>query len=85
MLGFTAGASALFEQTQYKGHNRHDDEHEEQNLGDAHGTGSNTAKLDLSAVTDIPFATLSAVIGLGGASLEGTVLTLEGQTSAVLR
>ena len=50
-----------------------------------HNTGSNTAKLDLSAVTDIPFATLSAVIGLGGASLEGTVLTLEGQTSAVLR
>ncbi len=50
-----------------------------------HNTGNGTAKLDLSAATDIPFSVLSAVIGLGGASLDGTVLTLDGQTSAVLR
>ena len=50
-----------------------------------HNTANSTAKLDLSAATDIPFSALSAVIGLGGASLDGTVLTLDGQTSAVLR
>ena len=46
MFGFTAGASALFEQTQYKGHNRHDDEHEEQNLGDPDGSCGDTAKAE---------------------------------------
>ena len=50
-----------------------------------HNTANSAAKLDLSAATDIPFSTLSAVIGLGGASLDGTILTLDGQTSAVLR
>ena len=50
-----------------------------------HNTANSTAKLDLSAATNMPFASISAVIGLGGASLEGTILTLDGQTSAVLR
>ena len=50
-----------------------------------HNTANGTARLDLSAAADIPFSTLSVVIGLGGASLEGTMLTLDGQTSAVLR
>ena len=50
-----------------------------------HNTTNSTVKLDLSAATDLPFSALSAVIGLGGATLEGTMLTLEGQTSAVLR
>ncbi len=50
-----------------------------------HNTANSTAKLDLSTAADIPFSVLSAVIGLGGASLDGTVLTLDGQTSAVLR
>ena len=50
-----------------------------------HNTGNSAAKLDLSAVTEASFSVLSAVIGLGGASLDGTVLTLDGQTSAVLR
>ncbi|MBR3740699.1 MAG: hypothetical protein IKN04_09615 [Clostridia bacterium] len=50
-----------------------------------HNTANSAAKLDLSAATDVPFSTLSAVIGLGGASLDGTILTLDGQTSAVLR
>lgn len=50
-----------------------------------HNTTTRTISVDLSAATDIPFDTLDAWIGLGNASLEGTVLTLEGQTSAVLR
>ena len=49
-----------------------------------HNTSNSTATLDLSAV-GASFTNLSAVIGLGGASLEGTTLILDGQTSAVLR
>ncbi len=50
-----------------------------------HNTTGSDVQLDLSAATDIPFAGISAVAGLGGASLDGGVLTLEAQTSAVLR
>jgi len=38
--------SPLSEQAQDKGHDRHDHENEEQNFGDAHGTGSNSAKAE---------------------------------------
>jgi glycosidase len=50
-----------------------------------HNTTGSDVQLDLSAATDIPFSGISAVAGLGGASLDGGVLTLEAQTSAVLR
>ncbi len=49
-----------------------------------HNTANSTATLDLSAA-GAAFTTVTAVIGSGGASLEGGVLTLDGQTSAVLR
>ena len=41
--------------------------------------------LDIVISTDIAFDTLAAVVGAGQATLEGTVLTIGGQTSAVLR
>ncbi len=50
-----------------------------------HNTTARTLSVDLAAVTDVPLTVLSAWAGMGGAELEGTVLTLEGQTSAVLR
>ena len=50
-----------------------------------HNTTQRTITVDLAEVTDLPFAGISAAVGFGGATLEGTVLTLEGQTSVVLR
>lgn len=50
-----------------------------------HNTSQSDRTVDLSAATDLPFNQIAAVIGVGSASLEGTQLTLEGQTSAVLR
>ena len=50
-----------------------------------HNTTTRTITVDLAEATDIPFAAVTAVAGMGGATLEGTVLTLQGQTSAVLR
>ena len=50
-----------------------------------HNTTQRKISVDLSTVTDIPFTLLAACIGAGEARLDGTVLTFEGQTSAVLR
>lgn len=50
-----------------------------------HNTTDKEQTVDLSAVTDISFAALAAYAGNGQATLEGTVLTLGPQTSAVLR
>ncbi len=50
-----------------------------------HNTTTKTVTLDLSAATDMAFGGVEAFAGLGSATLEGTLLTLEGQTSAVLR
>ena len=49
-----------------------------------HNTTTKEVTVDLSKATDISFTTLAAVLG-AGATLEGTVLTLQPQTSAVLR
>ena len=49
-----------------------------------HNTTTRDLEIDLSAYTDLPFDSVGAYIGLGEAYLEGSVLTLEGQTSAVL-
>ncbi|MDO5326817.1 MAG: alpha-amylase family glycosyl hydrolase [Clostridia bacterium] len=50
-----------------------------------HNTTQRTVKFNLSQVTDQVFTVLSASIGIENASFDGTILTLGGQTSAVLR
>ena len=50
-----------------------------------HNTTDSDKTIDLAQATDIPFTTLAAVAGTGPATLEGTTLTLAGQTSVVLR
>ena len=50
-----------------------------------HNTGRQAVTLDLAQATDVPFSSVEAVLGKGGATLEGSVLKLDGQTSAVLR
>ncbi|MBR2924180.1 MAG: hypothetical protein IKC28_04030 [Clostridia bacterium] len=54
-------------------------------VGVFHNTTLNPITVDLSAATDVPFALISGSAGEGEATLEGTLLTLPGQTSAVLR
>ena len=54
-----------------------------------HNATERTQTVDLKDATDLSFSEISAVLeclpGQGGASLDGTVLTLGSQTSAVLR
>ena len=54
-----------------------------------HNTTEHTQTVDLKDATDLSFSGISAVLeclpGQGGASLDGTVLTLGSQTSVVLR
>ena len=50
-----------------------------------HNTTLNPITVDLSTVTSISFTTLAAVIGKNDATLDGTTLTVGGQTSVVLR
>ena len=50
-----------------------------------HNASTDEQSVDLSSLSDRGFTVLAASIGVGEASLEGTVLTLPGQTSAVLR
>jgi hypothetical protein len=41
--------------------------------------------VDLSQLGNLSFSTLAAIVGLGSAKLEGTTLTIDAQTSVVLR
>lgn len=50
-----------------------------------HNTTDRDLTVDLSQATDISFETIAAVVGVGQAWLEGTELTIAGQTSVVLR
>lgn len=50
-----------------------------------HNPTRSAKTVDLGAVTEMRFDTLAAYIGAGDAMLDGTVLTLGAQTSAVLR
>ena len=50
-----------------------------------HNTSGSAVTIDLSTLTDIPLETLVAFVGVGDATLDGTVLTISGQTSVVLR
>ena len=49
-----------------------------------HNTSRSAITVDLSDVTDLEFTRINAVIGLGSGLLEGSVLTLDSQTSIVL-
>ena len=50
-----------------------------------HNATNKEVTIDLSKITDISFTTLAAFVGLGDAKLEGTILTIQPQTSVVLR
>lgn len=50
-----------------------------------HNTTNKAVTLDLAKFTDVSLETLAAVVGLGGATLDGTILTIDAQTSVVLR
>lgn len=50
-----------------------------------HNTKTEPVTIDLSKITDIHFDALAAIVGEGSATLNGTTLTLDGQTSVVLR
>ena len=49
-----------------------------------HNPTGSAVTVDLSSVTDIPFTQINAAIGAGTATLDGTTLTLDSQTSVVL-
>lgn len=50
-----------------------------------HNTTERELSVDLSQATDIVFQTIAAVAGAGQVQLDGTLLTISGQTSVVLR
>ena len=50
-----------------------------------HNTTDAAVTIDLSQLTDTAFETLAAIVGQGSAKLEGTQLTIDAQTSVVLR
>lgn len=50
-----------------------------------HNTTTDEVTIDLSKYPQIPHELLAAYVGVGTASLDGTILTIAGQTSVVLR
>ena len=50
-----------------------------------HNTSLSDVTVDLATLTDVELTVLAAYAGVGTASLDGTVLTISGQTSVVLR
>lgn len=50
-----------------------------------HNTTTKAITVDISALTDVSFETIAAYVGMGIATLDGTTLTIEAQTSVVLR
>ena len=50
-----------------------------------HNSTGNSATLDLAALGLTDFTAISGFVGMGEAKLEGTTLTLDSQTSVVLR
>ncbi len=50
-----------------------------------HNTTTKAVTVDLSKLSDLSFETLAAIVGMGSAKLEGTKLTIDAQTSVVLR
>ena len=49
-----------------------------------HNTSGSAVTVDLSSVTNVHFTQINAAIGAGSAVLDGTMLTLDSQTSVVL-
>ena len=60
-------------------------EYEGKTVAVIHNTTNEAVTIDLSKYPQIPAALLAAFVGVGTATLEGTILTLAGQTSVVLR
>ena len=60
-------------------------EYEGKTVAVLHNTTANPVTIDLSKYPQIPAALLAGFVGVGTASLEGTILTLAGQTSVILR
>lgn len=55
-------------------------------IGIFHNTSSEPVTVDLSAAgTEIPFTAIAEIIGNGGATLDGTTLTIGAQTSVLLK
>ncbi len=50
-----------------------------------HNTTTSAITVDITTLTDIPFETIAAYAGMGIATLDGTMLTIDAQTSVVLR
>ncbi len=50
-----------------------------------HNTTTEPVQIDLSKYADFPCQALTAFVGLGEAALEGNILTIAGQTTAILR
>ena len=50
-----------------------------------HNTTMETVEIDLSKITDLPCKSLASFVGMGEVTLEGTILTIPGQTTAILR
>ena len=50
-----------------------------------HNTTTEPVQIDLSEYAEFPCKALTAFVGLGDATLEGNILTLAGQTTAILR
>lgn len=50
-----------------------------------HNTTTEELQIDLSTLKDFPCTVLTSFVGLGQATLEGNILTLSGQTTAILR
>ena len=50
-----------------------------------HNTSNSAVTIDLSQIEGLTMETIAAFAGVGGATLEGTVLTIDGQTSVILR
>ena len=59
--------------------------HEGSTVAVLHNTSLSEKTVDLAQVTNLTFTEIAAYAGVAGATLEGTLLTIGGQTSVVLR
>ena len=59
--------------------------HEGKTVAVIHNTTTDEVTIDLSKYPEIPADVLAGFAGLGNATLDGTILTLSGQTSVILR
>ena len=61
------------------------DEYEGKTVAVIHNTTTDAVTIDLSKYPQIPADLLAGFAGIGEATLEGNTLTLDGQTSVILR